>query len=96
MGSNTGIRYFNDFEEYLTILVTGLQQWKKSVLNIIKQWDEMIFPNSESSLVMGVKNDESRGLKRAMELLAADSEEEDDQMEDQDGTGRAGREATPA
>lgn len=96
MGSNTGIRYFNDFEEYLTILETGLQQRKKSVLNIIKQWDEMIFPNSESSLVMGVKNDESRGLKRAMELLAADSEEEDDKMEDQDGNGRAGREATPA
>ena len=45
---------------------------------------------------MGVKNDESRGLKRAMELLAADSEEEDDKMEDQDGNGRAGREATPA
>ena len=95
MGSNTGIRYFNDFEEYLTILETGLQQRKKSVLNIIKQWDEKIFPNSESSLVMGVKNNESCGLKRAMELLAADSEEEDDQMEDQDGNGRAGREATP-
>lgn len=95
VGSNTGIRYFNDFEEYLTILVTGLQQRKKSVLNIIKQWDEKIFPNSESSLVMGVKNDESCGLKRAMELLAADSEEEEDQMEDQDGNGNAGSEATP-
>ena len=58
--------------------------------------DEMIFPNSESSLIMGAKNDESCDLKRAMELLAADSEEEDDQMEDQDGTGRAGHEATPA
>ena len=45
---------------------------------------------------MGAKNDESCDLKRAMELLAADSEEEDDQMEDQDGTGRAGHEATPA
>ena len=44
---------------------------------------------------MGVKNDESCGLKTAMELLAADSEEEDDQMEDQDGIGRAGSEATP-
>ncbi|EDR01377.1 uncharacterized protein LACBIDRAFT_333280 [Laccaria bicolor S238N-H82] len=90
VGSNTGIRYFNDFEEYLTILETGLQQRKKSILNIIKQWDEKIFQNSESSLVMGVKNDESCGLKRAMELLAADSEEEEDQMEDQDGNGNAG------
>jgi len=54
VGPNIGIRYFNDFEEYLTILEAGLQHRKKSVLNIIKPWDEKIIPN-----VMGVKNDES-------------------------------------
>ncbi|KAF8961300.1 hypothetical protein BDZ97DRAFT_1760038 [Flammula alnicola] len=53
VGSTTGIRYFNDLEEYLTILETGLRQKKKSVINIIKQWDEKIFPNSDSSLVTG-------------------------------------------
>ena len=76
VGSTTGIRYFNDFEEYLTILETGLRQKKKSVTNIIKQWDEKIFPNSDSSLVTGKKIDKSSGLKKAMDLLAADSEEE--------------------
>ena len=81
VGSSTGIRYFNDFEEYLTILDTGLQQKKKSVINIIKQWDEKIFPNSDSSLVKGKKSDECSGLKKAMDLLAADSEEEEDQIE---------------
>ena len=79
VGSSTGIRYFNDFEEYLTILETGLRQKKKSVINIIKQWDEKIFPNSDSSLVAGKKSNESSGLKKAMDLLAADSEEDDDE-----------------
>jgi hypothetical protein len=82
VGSTTGIRYFNDFEEYLTILETGLRQKKKSVINIIKQWDEKIFPNSDSSLAKGTKSDESSGLKKAMDLLAADTEEEDNQMDD--------------
>lgn len=77
VGSSTGIRYFSDFEEYLMILETGLQQKKKSVINIIRQWDEKIFPDSDSSLVKGnLKNDENSGIKRAMALLAADSEEE--------------------
>ncbi len=76
VGSSTGIRYFNDFEEYLTILETGLRQKKKSVLNIIKQWDEKIFPDSSSSLVRTGENPGSIGLKKAMDLLAADSEED--------------------
>jgi|ERR1700678_317259 hypothetical protein len=81
VGSSTGIRYFNDFEEYLTILETGLRQKKKSIVNVIKQWDEKVFPNSDSSLVTGKKNHESSGLKKAMDLLAADSEEDDEEVE---------------
>jgi hypothetical protein len=88
VGSHTGINYFNDFEEYLTILETGLRRKKKSVLNIIKEWDEKIFPNSESSLVKGKKKDEGSGLRKAMDLLDADSEEEEDnQIEKQGGNG---------
>ena len=90
MGSHTGINYFNNFEEYLTILETGLRRKKKSILNIIKVWDEKIFPNSESSLVKGKKKDEGSGLKKAMDLLEANSEEEDNQIE---GQGRNGEDA---
>jgi hypothetical protein len=76
VGSSTGIRYFSDFEEYLMILETGLRQKKKSVVNIIRQWDEKIFPKSDSSLVKGnLKSNENSGIKKAMALLAADSEE---------------------
>jgi hypothetical protein len=62
------------------ILETGLRQKKKSVINIIKQWDDKIFPESESSLVKGnfkKTGDENSGIKKAMALLAADSEEEE-------------------
>jgi hypothetical protein len=79
VGLSTGIHYFDDFEKYLTILEAGLQQKKTSVLNIFKQWAERIFPI------------ESRRLRKAMYLLLADSEEEDDEIEDQDGNGRASR-----
>ena len=76
VGSSTGIHYFNDFEDYLTILETGLRQKKKSVINIIKRWDEKIFPDSDSSLVKGnfKKSNESSDVKKAMALLEADSE----------------------
>ncbi|KAF8809195.1 hypothetical protein BYT27DRAFT_7241272 [Phlegmacium glaucopus] len=80
VGSSTSIRYFNDFEEYLTIIETGLRQRKKSIINVIKQWDEKIFPETDSSLVKGKKSDENSGLKRAMDLLLADSEEEEELM----------------
>jgi hypothetical protein len=84
VGSSTGIRYFNDFEEYLTIIETGLKQKKKSIINVIKQWDDKIFPETASSLVKGKKSSESSGLKKAMELLENDPEDEEDELEDQD------------
>jgi len=61
------------------ILETGLRQKKKSIVNVIKQWDAKIFPNSDSSLVKGnFKNsDENSGVKKAMALLEADSEDEE-------------------
>ena len=65
----------------MTILETGLQQRKKSVINIIRAWDEKIFPDSESSIVNGKKNDDRGGsdLKKAMDLLEADEEEEEEE-----------------
>lgn len=70
VGSSTGIHYLDDREEYLTTPETGL--WQKKT-NIIRQWDEKIFPVESSS------------MRKAMDLLLADSEDEDDQMEDQGG-----------
>ena len=79
VGMSTGIRYFDNYEEYLKILETGLRWKKKSVLNIIKEWDSRIFPNTDSSLV-GTKvksTTDDGGVRRAMEALDADSEEDE-------------------
>jgi len=92
VGASTGIRYFSYYEEYLIILETGLQQKKRSVVNIIKKWDEKIFPDTNSSLAKGnsKKGDESSGLKKLMDSLADDSEEEGSQAEDENRDGSAG------
>ena len=74
VGLSTGIHYFDDFEKYSTILETSLQQKKTSIFNIFELWAERIFPI------------ESRRLRKAMYFLLADS---DDEIEYQDGNGRA-------
>ena len=79
VGTSTGIHYFDDYEEYLKLLATGLRRKKKSVVNIIREWDSRIFPNTDSSLVVvKVKSDEDNGVKRAMDSLDADSDENED------------------
>jgi hypothetical protein len=68
VGSSTGICYFSDFEEYLMILETGLRQKKKSIINIIRKWDEKIFPDSDLSIVKGnfKKTNQNNGITKAM------------------------------
>ena len=82
MGTNTGINYGKDFEEYLEILMKGLRKKKKSVLNIFREWDRVIFPNSDSSLVTGIGKDQNTnsGLKMALEMLEADEVEDEDEL----------------
>jgi hypothetical protein len=50
----------------------------------------MIFPDTDSSLVKGKKNDRNTGLRKAMDLLEADSvaaDSEEDEDEDEEGRG---------
>ena len=75
VGNNTGINYARDFEEYLEILVRGLQKKKKSILNVFREWDRVVFPNSDLSLV-DRDQETSSGLKMAMEMLEADETED--------------------
>ena len=57
--------------------MTGLRRKKKSILNVFKEWDRIIFPNSDSSLVRTDRDASSSGLKTAMRMLDADSEDEE-------------------
>jgi len=56
--------------------MSGLRKKKKSVLNIIREWDRVVFPNSESSLI-DQDACKSTGFKTAMQMLDDDEIEED-------------------
>jgi len=78
VGTNTGIHYFDDYEEYLKILELSLRRKKKSVYNIIKEWDSRIFPNTESSIIGAKgKSTDDGGVRRALDALDADAEEDE-------------------
>ena len=57
---------------------------EESVLNIFREWDWVIFSNSDSSLVSGVGQDQNAisGLKTALDMLEADEVEEEDELQD--------------
>jgi len=78
VGTNTGINYGKDFNEYLEILLTGLRKKKRSILNVFRQWNRVIFPNSDSGMA-GHEQDAGAGnLKRAMRMLEDDEDEPED------------------
>ena len=87
VGTNTGINYRRDFEEYLEILMKGLRKKKRSILNVFKEWDRVVFPNSDSSSTVSGEhgqNINSHGLNRALNMLEADEDgEEEDELLDQ-------------
>ncbi len=39
------------YENYLKLITNGLQQDKEEFINIIQQWDEIIFPGTDASIV---------------------------------------------
>jgi len=57
--------------------MTGLGKKKKSILNVFRQWDHLIFPNSDSSLARHDQDTSTSGLKTAMMMLEEDEVEED-------------------
>ncbi|KAJ3488400.1 hypothetical protein NLJ89_g11619 [Agrocybe chaxingu] len=77
VGARTGIKYFSDYEDYLSLLTKGLRKKKMSTVAIFREWDRLVFPDTDSSLVGCSESNRKDGLKRAMDLLDADYEEED-------------------
>jgi hypothetical protein len=76
VGTSTAIHYFDDYKEYLKLLKMGLYWKKKGVVNIIREWDSWIFPNTDSSLVVAkAKASKDNKVKKAMASLDADSDE---------------------
>ncbi|KAJ7096049.1 hypothetical protein C8R44DRAFT_537405, partial [Mycena epipterygia] len=47
-GDKTNIDYDARFDEYLEILLVGLQDRSQSILKVFREWDHFLFPNSTS------------------------------------------------
>ena len=90
VGSSTGIRYFKDYEEYLTMLEAGLRRRKRSIVNIFREWDAKIFPETASSLA-GAKpsKDDAADLKLLMDSIEDDTDEQVDNAGGDIGLGPA-------
>ncbi|KAJ6469089.1 hypothetical protein DFH09DRAFT_955340, partial [Mycena vulgaris] len=75
--AQTGIDWHSDLEKYIQYLRSGLDKRKASVLNLFREWDELFFPESETSLAGKNADDDGaeRAMKDVMELLDADAEE---------------------
>ncbi|KIJ58810.1 hypothetical protein HYDPIDRAFT_171095 [Hydnomerulius pinastri MD-312] len=76
-GSESGIRWIDDFEDYLDYLIKGLRERKSSVLNIFKEWDRVLFPNAANGLGgRQATPDRDEETREMMGALDKDSEPE--------------------
>lgn len=39
------------YEDYLKLIMSGIHRNKAEFINIIQQWDEVVFPGTETSIV---------------------------------------------
>lgn len=88
----SNINWADDFDVYLRILMEGLEQRKKPVLEVFRTWDEAIFPStSDQGLASKAKQgeDSNTTMADALEMLRAaevEEEEEDESARQQSQT----------
>ena len=51
MGRPQGIDYVALYEDYLKLIISEIHRSKAEFINIIQQWDEIVFPGTETSIV---------------------------------------------
>ncbi|KAJ7851280.1 hypothetical protein B0H14DRAFT_2355356 [Mycena olivaceomarginata] len=82
-GDHTNIDYDALFDQYLEILTLGLREKSRSILNVFKEWDRIIFPNSEFSLGGGNAHNSPSdgGNQRALDAMRAEKEADGQEAE---------------
>jgi hypothetical protein len=74
-GDKTNIDYDGLFDQYLEILTVGLRDKSRSIINVFKEWDRIIFPNSESGHGGKTQSGPSHGgNQRALDALRAEKQ----------------------
>ena len=87
-GEQTRIDYMADYELYLQFLLDGIASDSAPVKNIIRTWDSVLYPGSDSTIVgpapgAGGASSEHNAVLAAM--LAAPKESELQEGQEQDG-----------
>ncbi len=84
----THINYATLADNILEYILTGIHQKRKTVLNMIRSWDDTVFPNATESII-GLKptiDGTTDDKQHAMDSLFDDEIEVSD-LDDLDGTG---------
>ena len=70
------------YENYLKLITNGLQLNKAEFINIIQQWDEVVFPGMETSIVANKTSSGGTGNEVDEEIERMN--DEDSEMNDED------------
>ncbi len=70
-----GIDYIALYEDYLKLIMSGIHRNKAEFINIIQQWDEVVFPGTETSII---------GRKSSSGDIENEIDREIERMEDED------------
>lgn len=70
------------YENYLKLITNGLQLNKAEFVNIIQQWDEVVFPGTETSIVANKTSSGGTGNEVDEEIERMN--DEDSEMNDED------------
>ncbi|KAJ7260086.1 hypothetical protein C8J57DRAFT_1514788 [Mycena rebaudengoi] len=71
-GDRTNINYKVLIDEYLEISVVGLREKSASIMNVLAEWDRIMFPNSHTGYAKKGEGSRAGRNKRAMEALRAE------------------------
>lgn len=75
-GAMTGIDYMAVYEDYLKLITIGLHRNKAEFINIIQQWDETVFPGTETSIVFSKSSSGDTENEVEKEIERMDDEDE--------------------
>lgn len=83
-GGLTGLDYLASFEEYLHVLLVGLEKRKKHILALFREWDNEFFEATQDTGYGTTKRATAEANENLAEALNAIDEDEEESEEESD------------
>ncbi|KAL0566350.1 hypothetical protein V5O48_015666, partial [Marasmius crinis-equi] len=87
IGGVTGINWLDVHEQYLQLIMDGLRGRLVTFRQLIREWDEALFPGTETSIVGSSRQQPRLELSNALALMENAEVEEEDQEQDSSAEG---------